>query len=116
MISGTAIEARNPPDGSYLELGLRHGTVQINPFALEPTAENLHFLHAFVRVLLEGADSYRLSEAEDREVYEAIENLYVLDSAQRRLFTLANLLPRALASRLSKWTEGGRYAELFDHE
>ena len=103
-------------DGSYLELGLRHQDVQINPFALEPTAENLHFLHAFVRVLLEGADSYRLSEAEDREVYEAIENLYVLDTAQRRLFTLANLLPRALASRLSKWTEGGRYAELFDHE
>ena len=67
-------------DGSYLELGLRHGTVQINPFALEPTAENLHFLHAFVRVLLEGADSYRLSEAEDREVYEAVENLYVLDT------------------------------------
>jgi len=93
-------------DGSYLELGLRHGSVQINPFALKPTAENLHFLHAFVRVLLEGADSYRLSEAEDREVYEAIENLYVLDTAQRRLFTLANLLPRALASRLSKWTEG----------
>ena len=103
-------------DGSYLELGLRQGSVQINPFALEPTAENLHFLHAFVRVLLEGADSYRLSEAEDRELYEAIENLYVLDTAQRRLFTLANLLPRALASRLSKWTEGGRYAELFDHE
>ena len=33
---------------------------------------------------------------------------------QRRLFTLANLLPRALASRLSRWIEGGRYADLFD--
>jgi type IV secretion/conjugal transfer VirB4 family ATPase len=102
-------------DGSYLELGLRQRDVTINPFALEPTPENLHFLHAFTRVLLEGADAYRLSELEDRELYEAVENLYVLDASQRRLFTLANLLPRALAARLSKWVEGGRYAHLFDH-
>lgn len=101
-------------EGSYLELGLRQRGVRINPFALEPTRENLHFLHAFLRVLLEGVDSYRLSDAEDREVYDAVENLYVLDRDQRRLFTLANLLPRSLTSRLSRWIEGGRYADLFD--
>ena len=101
--------------GSYVEIGLRQPDVSINPFALEPTPENLHFLHAFVRVLLEGTDAYRLSDAEDRELYEAIENIYVLDATQRRLFTLANLLPRALAARLNKWIEGGRYADLFDH-
>jgi type IV secretory pathway VirB4 component len=89
--------------------------VQINPFAFDPTSEHLHFLQSFVRVLLEGADAYHLSDAEDRELYTAIENLYVLDREQRRLFTLANLLPRALAARLSTWVEGGRYAELFDH-
>jgi type IV secretory pathway VirB4 component len=33
--------------GRYLELGLRQHGVTINPFALEPTAEHLHFLHAF---------------------------------------------------------------------
>ena len=101
--------------GSYVELGLRQSGVTINPFAMEQTPENLHFLHAFMRVLLEGADGYRLSDLEDREVYEAVENLYVLDATQRRLFTLANLLPRALSNRLSKWIEGGRYADLFDH-
>ena len=101
--------------GSYLELGLRQPGVTINPFALDPTPENLHFLHAFVRVLLESADGYRLSDTEDREVYDAVENLYVLDQSQRRLFTFANLLPRALAGRMSKWIEGGRYADLFDH-
>ena len=69
----------------------------------------------FVRVLLEGEDGYRLSELEDREVYEAVENLYVLERSQRRLFTLANLLPRALMARLQKWVEGGRYADLFDN-
>lgn len=101
--------------GGYVELGLRHHDVRINPFSMEPTPEHLHFLHGFVRVLLEGEDGYRLSELEDREVYEAVENLYVLDRNQRRLFTLANLLPRALMARLQKWVEGGRYAELFDN-
>ena len=101
--------------GSYVEIGLHQRAVTINPFALAPTPENLHFLHAFVRVLLEGPDGYRLSDAEDRELYDAIENLYALDPLQRRLFTLANLLPRALSARLSKWVEGGRYADLFDH-
>ena len=101
--------------GSYLELGLRQPGVTINPFTLDPSPENLHFLHGFARVLLEGSDGYRLSETEDREVYEAVENLYVLDASQRRLFTFANLLPRALAGRMSKWIEGGRYAELFDN-
>ena len=101
--------------GSYLEVGLRQRGVTINPFALEPTPENLHFLHAFVRVLLEGNDGYRVSDLEDREIYEAVENLYVLDQTQRRLFTLANLLPRALAGRLHKWVGEGRYASLFDN-
>ena len=102
-------------DGRYLEIGLEQTDVTINPFAFPPTPEHLHFLHAFVRVLLEGSDRARLSDLEDRELYEAIENLYVLDRDQRRLFTLANLLPRALGARLQKWVEGGRYAALFDH-
>ena len=101
--------------GSYLEVGSRGHSVSINPFALTPTRENLHFLHGFVRVLLEGADGYRISDMEDRELYDAIENLYVLDSLHRRLFTLSNLLPRSLSSRLSKWIEGGRYGDIFDH-
>jgi type IV secretion system protein TrbE len=101
--------------GRYVAIGLSHQEVTINPFALDPTPEHLHFLHAFVRVLLEGGDGYRLSDLEDREVYEAVENLYVLERSQRRLFTLANLLPRALARRLHKWVDGGRYARLFDN-
>jgi len=49
------------------------------------------------------------------EIYESVENLYVLDRSQRRLFTLANLLPRALAGRMHKWIGDGRYASLFDN-
>jgi type IV secretion/conjugal transfer VirB4 family ATPase len=101
--------------GSFLEIGLRTGDVTINPFAHDPTPEHLHFLNGFLRVLLEGRDGHRLSETEDRECYEAIQHLYVLAPEQRRLRTLAALLPRALALRLGKWIEGGRYADLFDH-
>jgi type IV secretion system protein VirB4 len=101
--------------GSYLQLGLRQSSLTINPFSLNATSEHLHFLHAFVRVLLEGDDGYRISDLEDREIYESVENLYVLDRSQRRLFTLANLLPRALGSRLHKWIGEGRYAGLFDN-
>ena len=102
-------------EGQYLEIGLRQAGVSINPFGLEPTPEHLHFLHAFVKVLLEGDDGYRMSNLEDRELYEAVENIYVLDRSQRQLFTLANLLPRALSTRLHKWVDGGRYAPLFDN-
>lgn len=101
--------------GGHVAIGLASTDTTINPFALDATAEHLHFLHAFVRVLLEGTDAYRLSDAEDREVYEAIENVYALDRAQRRLFTLANMIPRPLGRRLDKWIEGGRYDGMFDN-
>jgi type IV secretion system protein VirB4 len=102
--------------GTYLELNLRETPgLTINPFAVPPTPEHLHFLHAFVRVLLEGADNYQLSDAEDRELYEAVENIYVLNAEQRRLFTLANMLPRPLMHRLGRWIENGRYGRLFDN-
>ena len=103
-------------DGSYLELGLRQQDVTINPFdSATPTAEHLHFLHAFTRVLLEGEDGYRLSDAEDRETVRGGREPLRPRRAQRRLFTLANLLPRALGARLHKWVEGGRYAAMFDN-
>ena len=103
-------------DGAYLELGIHEQAVTLNPFDLvAPTLQQLHFLHAFTRVLLEGEDGYRLSDREDREAYEAVENLFVLDQSQRRLFTLGNLLPRPLGVRLHKWVGNGRYAALFDH-
>lgn len=101
--------------GSYLEIGLRSDDVTINPFSLPPTPEHLHFLSGFLRVLLEGRDGYRLSDAEERECYEAIQHLYVLAPAQRRMQTLAALVPHALSLRLGKWIEGGRYGALFDH-
>ncbi|MEO7888846.1 MAG: hypothetical protein ABIW19_02485 [Vicinamibacterales bacterium] len=101
--------------GSTWRIGLSHRDFTINPFCLEPTREHLHFLFSFVRVLLQSGGQYQLSMTDDRDLYEAIQNLYVLDSGQRRLITLANTLPRALAQHLHRWVQGGPYADLFDN-
>ena len=101
--------------GSTWRMGLREREFTINPFCLEPTAEHLHFLFSFVRVLLQASGQYRLSLVDDRDLYEAVENLYCLEPPQRRLLTLANTLPRGLAQQLHRWVQGGPYAALFDN-
>jgi type IV secretion system protein VirB4 len=52
---------------------------------------------------------------DDRDLHEAVDTLYALDPPQRRLFTLATILPRALAQHLHRWVQGGPYADLFDN-
>lgn len=101
--------------GGYLPLGLDHQECTINPFSLPDTTENLHFLHAFVSVLLEGKEGHTLTEGESRELHDAIRHVYLLLPGQRRLLTLANLLPRRIGSRLYTWVEGGPYCRLFDN-
>lgn len=101
--------------GSVWRMGLTHRTFTINPFCLEPTREHLHFLFSFVRVLLESSGQYRCTLTDDRDLYEAIENLYALDPAQRRLITLVSLVPRLLGQQLHRWVQGGPYAALFDN-
>lgn len=100
--------------GSYLHVGIAGGDISMNPFCLEPTKENLHFLHSFVKVLIEST-GYRLSAEEDRELYDQIENLYAVEPEQRRLFTLANILSRNLRRALQNWAQGGPYGALFDN-
>lgn len=101
--------------GSVWRIGLSHRDFTINPFCLAPTQENLHFLFSFVRVLLQSSGQYAMTMQDDRDVYEAVENLYALDAAQRRLITLANTLPRPLGQHLHRWVQGGPYAALFDN-
>jgi type IV secretion/conjugal transfer VirB4 family ATPase len=101
--------------GSYLKIGAENRDYQINPFSLEPTAANLEFLFSLVQVLIAGSDGYQTTTDDDRNIFQAIETLYVLDRDIRRLKTLAGTLPRHLADRLHKWTEGGQYGHLFDN-
>lgn len=101
--------------GSVWRMGLTHRAFTINPFCLESTAEHRHFLVSFVRVLLQSGGQYRVTAQDDRDLHEAVENIYALDPPQRRLFTLANLLPRTLSPHLHRWIQGGPYEALFDN-
>jgi type IV secretion system protein VirB4 len=101
--------------GGYLRIGLEHRAFTINPFALAPTRDHLHFLFTFVKVLAEASDQYHLTAQDDRDLYEQIGNLYEVDRDQRRLLTLSHMLPRALGRHLHRWVAGGPYADLFDH-
>lgn len=69
--------------GQTLRLGLTNPPCTINPFAAPPTTEHLQFLFTFVRILIESGGQYTPKTADDRDLYEQIGNLYVLDPAQR---------------------------------
>lgn len=102
--------------GSSWRMGLSNAEFRINPFCLPPTPENLHFLSSFVSVLVQAGGQYRLTLDDEREIAEGILSLYTLEPPQRRLFTLANMLPRSLSNAVSRWVHGGIYADLFDNE
>ncbi len=68
-----------------------------------------------MKVLIQAGGQYAMTRADDQALYEQLETLYALDPDQRRLFTLANILPRGLAQHLQRWVEGGQYAQVFDH-
>jgi type IV secretion/conjugal transfer VirB4 family ATPase len=101
--------------GSYVRVGINSPDVRINPFSLPPTKENLDFLALFVKVLLQGAAPIELDPAEERDLYQQIENLYSVDPALRTLGVLANTLGHRLSDRLAKWTQGGQFGFLFDN-
>ena len=99
--------------GSYLNVGQESRDFTINPFSLEPTRENLQFLFALFRVLIEG-DRYRLDFKEERQLYSGIERMYMLDHDQRTISNFAEIIGE-LKDRLHKWTQAGQYGFLFDN-
>lgn len=103
-------------EGSYIRAGIESREFRINPFSLAPTKANLDFLALFLRVLAESQGGERLTPAQERELYEQIENLYqVEDPSLHTLSTLANTLRRDLDARLYKWKQGGQFGFLFDN-
>jgi type IV secretion system protein VirB4 len=100
--------------GSYLRIGVADRPFTINPFCLPPTKDNLLFLFAFVKVLIQ-SNGYRLTADDERDLFEQIENLYSVAPDQRRLLTLSNILHRNIRSQLQKWVQGGPYSSLFDN-
>jgi len=99
--------------GTYVPVGIEKRSFTINPFTLPPTKENLQFLSSFVKVLV--GSNYPFTAQDERDLYEQIENLYVIEPDQRRLLTLTNMLNRNLRTHLQKWVQGGQYEALFDN-
>jgi type IV secretion system protein TrbE len=101
--------------GVYLNVGQESMDFRINPFSLEPTKDNLEFLFSFFRVLIEGKKgSEPLTFAEERQLHEAIENMYSVPQSQRTLSTLYSIIG-PLKERLYRWTRAGQYGFMFDN-
>ncbi len=101
--------------GTYVRVGLKSAGFKINPFSLSPTKENLDFLALFVKVLIQGSAPIHLTPAEERDLYQQIENLYEIEPSLRTLTVLSNTFDRRLADRLAKWTTGGQFDFVFDN-
>lgn len=100
--------------GSYLNAGPDGQAFTINPFSLAPTKENLGFLHAFLRVLVESAERQELTGVEQRSLYTAIERMYRLEAQSRTLTNLAAMVG-PLGERLYRWTRAGQFGHVFDN-
>ena len=100
--------------GSYVSFRSETQPFSINPYALEPTPANIEFLFAFTKLLVELA-GHRMDDTEEKELFGAIQALQVLEPEQRRLSTLANMVPRTIGKHLKRWTEGEQYGAWFDH-
>jgi len=83
--------------GSYIAVGIDSHEFRINPFSLPPTKENLDFLNLFVRVLAESQGTEPLTSAQERELYDQVQNLYEIEDPElHTLTTLCNTLRRDL--------------------
>ena len=101
--------------GSYLNVGRESRDFTINPFSLPRTKENLQFLFAFFRTLIEGNDQrYRLDFKEERKLWDGIERMYILEPEQRTISNFAKIIGE-LKERLHRWTRQGQYGFLFDN-
>jgi type IV secretion system protein VirB4 len=74
----------------------------------------LQFLFTFVRLLLTNS-GYEPSVDDDRELYEAVEAMYVFSPGQRTLSNLGHGLPPHLGTVLRPWIADGQYGSVFDN-
>ena len=85
---------------------------RVNPFALEPTESSIKFLYSFVKLLLTNGGA-ELEPEDDDVIHKAVQDMYLLDAANRRLSNL--FLPKKLDRYLAKWVGKGIYNAVFDN-
>ena len=109
--------------GGYLaiENGVPTG---FNPFAQEPTEENIQFIEGWVKSLLK-EDGQRVTTSDDLAISTAVRIVMRMDKPLRRLETLRQNMTDGLSKderensinkRLAKWCEGGTLAWVFDND
>ena len=100
--------------GNYLPLRLDEPT-GFNPFALTLTGTHRQYLMDLVGLLV----GTSLDAAESADVTIAIDSVYQLDPALRRLSALPHFLnttdPNGVAARLAPWVGDGRRSWVFDN-
>jgi type IV secretion system protein VirB4 len=60
---------------------------RVNPFALEPTESNIQFLYSFIKLMLTNGGA-ELEPEDDDVIHKAVQDMYLLDPANRRLSNL----------------------------
>ena len=85
---------------------------RVNPFALEPTENNVNFLYSFIKLLLTNGGA-QLEPEDDDVIHKGVQDMYLLDPENRRLGNL--FLPKKLDRYLSKWIGAGVYSNIFDN-
>lgn len=115
-IGGSYRQITAKHDGSYVHMQFGDGlqSFRINPFVLPGTSENLQFLFTFVELLLSNS-GYEQSADASRELFEAIEGMYVLDAEHRTLNNLGLGLPPEMRPYLQPWIGRGQYGSVFDN-
>lgn len=116
-LGGSYRQITRKHEGSYVQMrfGKEDQSFRINPFVLEGTPDNLQFLFAFVRLLLTNG-GYEPSVDDDRELFEAVDSMYVFSPEQRTLGNLVFGLPPHLSSLLRPWIVDGQYGSVFDNQ
>lgn len=89
-----------------------------SPFQLDPTPDNLVFLEALVKKLVQH-EGMPITPAQEREINQAIAGLMGAAKSKRRLGALLEFLdptdPNGLHARLARWCRGGALGWLFDN-
>jgi type IV secretion system protein TrbE len=116
-LGGSYRQVTSKHSGAYLRMqfGDSRQSFRINPFVLPATSENLQFLFTFVRLLLTNS-GYEPSAKDDRELYDAVESMYVLEPKARTLSNLVTGLPPHLTPVFQAWVRGGQYGSVFDND
>ncbi|WP_047551802.1 VirB4 family type IV secretion/conjugal transfer ATPase [Methylotenera sp. G11] len=89
-----------------------------SPFQLDPTPDNLVFLEALVKKLVEH-EGMPLMPAQEREINQAINGVMGAAKSKRRLGALLEFFDptdaNGLYARLARWCRGGALGWLFDN-